>query len=152
MFLPIKLCIHAKLNWLKQKWLFVKKETDLALNNLQKIICHKTQPTNQEKYDAQSCSGFWDKDWLANLRQRDEFYSFLRWTPLEIVITLQGCNFSFFHFFFFSYNALELRHLSLCHNLLTWLYLIFNAMHMSFQCIHCPYFKLCGDRILFNPT
>ena len=44
MFLTIKLCIHAKLNCLKKKYLH---KMDLALNNIQRLICHKTQTNNQ---------------------------------------------------------------------------------------------------------
>ena len=50
MFLTIKLCTHVKLNvWKRIDYLY---KMDLALNNLQKLICHKinptTQPTNQK--------------------------------------------------------------------------------------------------------
>ena len=44
MFLTIKLCTYAKLNCLK---LFIGIKMDLTLNNLQRLICHKTLPTNQ---------------------------------------------------------------------------------------------------------
>ena len=46
MFLTIKLCTHAKLNFLKIE-LTICIKMDSALNNLQRLICHKTQPTNQ---------------------------------------------------------------------------------------------------------
>ncbi len=46
MFLTLKLCTHAKLNFLKIK-LSIYIKMDLALNNLQRLICHKTQPTNK---------------------------------------------------------------------------------------------------------
>ena len=39
MFLTIKLCTHAEL--------VICIKMDLALNNLQRLICHKTQPTNE---------------------------------------------------------------------------------------------------------
>ena len=42
MILTIKLYIHAKLNCLKYNYLY------LSLNNLQKLIYHKIQPTNQQ--------------------------------------------------------------------------------------------------------
>ena len=45
MFWTIKLCIYAKLYCLK--YLINCIKMDLALNNLQRLICHKTQPTNQ---------------------------------------------------------------------------------------------------------
>ena len=45
MFFTLKLCTHAKLNfWNRTSYLHWK---DLALDNLQRLICHKTQPTNQ---------------------------------------------------------------------------------------------------------
>ena len=40
MFLTIKLCTHAKLNCLKCL------KMDLVLNNLQRLICYKTQTAN----------------------------------------------------------------------------------------------------------
>ena len=46
MFLTIKLCTHAKLN-LKKIELTTCIKMYLALNNVQKFVCHKTQPTNQ---------------------------------------------------------------------------------------------------------
>ena len=46
MFLTIKLCTHAKMNFLKIE-LIIYIKIDLALNNLERLICHKTQPTNQ---------------------------------------------------------------------------------------------------------
>ena len=46
MFLTIKLSTVAKLNCLK---LNDSTKMDLALNNLQRLICHKTQPTNYFK-------------------------------------------------------------------------------------------------------
>ena len=45
-FFTIKLSTHAKVNCLKKKLITCLK-IDLALNNLQRLICHKTQPTNQ---------------------------------------------------------------------------------------------------------
>ena len=47
MLLTIKLCTYAKLNCLKKK-LFIFIEMDLALNNLQQLMYHKTQ-LNQTK-------------------------------------------------------------------------------------------------------
>ena len=44
MFFTIKLRTYAKLNFLKQNYFH---KMDLALNKLQRLICHKTQPTNQ---------------------------------------------------------------------------------------------------------
>ena len=44
MSLSIKLCTHAKLNCLKELLICIKM--DFALNNLQRLICHKTQLTN----------------------------------------------------------------------------------------------------------
>ena len=44
MFLTIKLCTYAKLNCLK---LIICIKMDLALINLQKLICHKTQTPNK---------------------------------------------------------------------------------------------------------
>ena len=44
MFLTIKLCTQMKPNYLKSDYLH---KMDLAINNLQRLICHKTQPTNQ---------------------------------------------------------------------------------------------------------
>ena len=41
MFFAIKLYTYAKLNCLKQLFIFIKM--DLALNNRQKLICHHTQ-------------------------------------------------------------------------------------------------------------
>ena len=32
---------------------------DLALNNLQGLICHKTQPTNNQDLDTQALYGPW---------------------------------------------------------------------------------------------
>ena len=48
MFLTIKLCTYAKLNYL-ERIIYIK--VDLALNNLQRLICHKPQQTkpNQTK-------------------------------------------------------------------------------------------------------
>ena len=47
MFLTIKLCTHAKLNYLKETDYLYK--INLALNNLQRLICHQpNQPTNQQ--------------------------------------------------------------------------------------------------------
>ena len=44
MFLTIKLCTYAKLNFLKiEQIIYIK--IDLALNNLQRLICHKTHQT-----------------------------------------------------------------------------------------------------------
>ena len=44
MFLTIKLDTYTKLNCLKYNDLH---KMDLALNNPQRLICHKTQPANQ---------------------------------------------------------------------------------------------------------
>ena len=44
MFLTIKLCTHAKLFEIE---LVICIKIGLALNNLQRLICHKTQRTNQ---------------------------------------------------------------------------------------------------------
>ena len=44
MFLTIKLCTHAELFEIE---LIICIKIDLALNNLQRLICHKIQPTNQ---------------------------------------------------------------------------------------------------------
>ena len=41
MFLTIELCTYAKRNYLKYNFICIKM--DLALNNLQRLICHKTQ-------------------------------------------------------------------------------------------------------------
>ena len=46
MFLTIKLCTHTKLNFLKVK-LTICIKMDLALNNLQRLIYHKTQTNKQ---------------------------------------------------------------------------------------------------------
>ena len=44
MFLTIKLCTYAKLNCFQiEQIIYIKM--DLALNNLQRLICHKTQQT-----------------------------------------------------------------------------------------------------------
>ena len=43
MFLIYKLCTYAKLNFFLIEE-FICIEIDLALNNLQWLICHKTQP------------------------------------------------------------------------------------------------------------
>ena len=51
MFLTIKLCTHAKLNFLKIEPT-ICINMDLALHNLQRLICHKIQPTNQVWYGA----------------------------------------------------------------------------------------------------
>ena len=50
MFFTIKLYLHLNyvltLNWIVwNRTIFIKM--DLALNNLQRLICHKTQTTNQ---------------------------------------------------------------------------------------------------------
>ena len=50
MFLTIKLFAHAKLNIFKIE-LFICIKMHLALNNLQRLICHKTQ-TNQQTTDS----------------------------------------------------------------------------------------------------
>ena len=47
MFLTIKLCTYAKLNCLIEQIIYIKM--NLALNNLQRLICHKTKP-NQAIY------------------------------------------------------------------------------------------------------
>ena len=41
MFLTIKLCTRAKMNCLNRT---ICIKMDLALNNLQRLICHKIQP------------------------------------------------------------------------------------------------------------
>ena len=46
MFLTIKLFTNAKMN-LKKIELTIRIKVDLSLNNLQKLMCLKTQPTNQ---------------------------------------------------------------------------------------------------------
>ena len=43
-FLTIKLCTYAKLNCLKLE-LIICIKMELALNNLQRLMCHKTQTT-----------------------------------------------------------------------------------------------------------
>ena len=53
MFFTIKLYLHLNcliiLNWIVwNRTIFIKM--DLALNNLQRLICHKTQTTNQQIY------------------------------------------------------------------------------------------------------
>ena len=58
MFLTIKLCIHVEL--------IVCIKIDLTLNNLQRLICHKTQITNQRKYSS----------WLGFLKQRSRWGRF----------------------------------------------------------------------------
>ena len=52
-----KLCTYAELNYLKYEWtelfeieLISYIKMDLALNNLQRLICHKTQQTNQPSF------------------------------------------------------------------------------------------------------
>ena len=48
MFLTIKLCTYAKLNCFSiERIIYIKM--DLALNNLQRLICHKTKQTKQTK-------------------------------------------------------------------------------------------------------
>ena len=50
MFLTIKLCTYAKLNFLKiEQIIYIKM--DLALNNLQRLICHKTQQTKPNLFN-----------------------------------------------------------------------------------------------------
>ena len=44
MLLTNKQCTHTKVNCLKYNYLH---KIDLALNNLQMLICHKTQPPKQ---------------------------------------------------------------------------------------------------------
>ena len=44
MFLTIKLCTYVKLNSFK----LICIKMDLALNNLQRLICHKTQTNSHE--------------------------------------------------------------------------------------------------------
>ena len=46
MFLTIKPCTHAKTELFEIE-LIIYIKMDLALNNLQGLICHKTQTTNQ---------------------------------------------------------------------------------------------------------
>ena len=48
MFWTIKLCTHSKLNCLKLE-LIICIKMDLALNNQQRLISHKTQPTNLDQ-------------------------------------------------------------------------------------------------------
>ena len=45
MFLTIKMCTHAKLNSLK----FICIRMDLALNDQQRLICHKPKQTNKHE-------------------------------------------------------------------------------------------------------
>ena len=46
MFLTIKLCTYAKTElFYKEQIIYIKM--DLALNNLQRLICHKTQQQQQ---------------------------------------------------------------------------------------------------------
>ena len=45
MFLTIKLCTYAKMNCLKYN---ICIKMDLALNNLQKFICHGAQINNEQ--------------------------------------------------------------------------------------------------------
>ena len=45
MFLTIKLCTYAKLFSIEQ---IIYIKMDLALNNLQRLICHKTKPNQTE--------------------------------------------------------------------------------------------------------
>ena len=53
MFLTIKLCTYAKLNCFKiEQIIYIKM--DLALNNLQRLICHKTQQTNKHQFGTKS--------------------------------------------------------------------------------------------------
>ena len=49
MFFTIKLCTDVKLKLFVIK-LIICTKIDLALNNLQRLICQKTQPTNQPTY------------------------------------------------------------------------------------------------------
>ena len=55
MFLTFKLCPHTKLNCLKKNYFHTK---DLALNILQRLICHKTQPTNKRVQTDHICIFF----------------------------------------------------------------------------------------------
>ena len=56
MFLTIKLCTYAKLNCFIEQIIYIKM--DLALNNQQRLICHKTKQTKQTiKLDF---------DWIKN--------------------------------------------------------------------------------------
>ena len=48
MFLIIKLCTYAKLILFVIE-LFIHIKMDLVLNNLQRLICHKTQTNKQER-------------------------------------------------------------------------------------------------------
>ena len=52
MFLTIKLCTYAKLIFFLNKTIYIKM--DLVLNNPQRLICHKTQPTNQPTIELSS--------------------------------------------------------------------------------------------------
>ena len=59
MFLTIKLCTHARLNCLNRTdylHKFLDLYLDLALNNLQRLICHKNQPTNQLTKQPKVCT------------------------------------------------------------------------------------------------
>ena len=47
MFLTIKLCTYGKLNLFEIE-LIICIKMDLDLNNLQRLICHKTQTTNKQ--------------------------------------------------------------------------------------------------------
>ena len=49
MFLTIKLCTYPKLNRFKIEMIIYIK-MDLALNDLQRLICYITQSTNQPIY------------------------------------------------------------------------------------------------------
>ena len=50
MLLRIKLWTHARLDFFERE-LTICIKMDLALNNLQRLISHKTQPTDQAKYN-----------------------------------------------------------------------------------------------------
>ena len=45
---------------------------DLALNNLQMLICHKTEPTNQYSHGHDMTQGLFSKQSLSDLNS--EFY------------------------------------------------------------------------------
>ena len=49
MFSTIKQCTHAKLNLFEIEVIICIK-MDLALNNLRRLICYKTQPTNLNEH------------------------------------------------------------------------------------------------------
>ena len=52
MFLTIKLCTYAKLSSIEQ---IIYIKMDLALNNLQRLICHKTKQTKLLPMSKEIC-------------------------------------------------------------------------------------------------